>query len=70
MVGVCNCYASYPLVYFIVILLKICMFGGLSKRGLCIFRKLCPIDFLVVGKCSSVLFQSIDISYVDWGDDG
>ena len=29
--------------------------GGLSKSGLCIFRKLCPVSFLVVGESPSVL---------------
>ena len=29
--------------------------GGLSESGLCVFRKLCPVSFLVVGKCPSVL---------------
>ena len=30
-------------------------YGGLSQSGLCIFRKLCPVSFLVVGECPSVL---------------
>ena len=30
-------------------------FGGLSKRGLCVFRELCPVSFLVVGESPSVL---------------
>ena len=30
-------------------------YGGLSESGLCVFRKLCPISFLIVGECSSVL---------------
>ena len=29
--------------------------GGLSESGLCVFRELCPVCFLVVGECSSVL---------------
>ena len=28
---------------------------GVSKIGLCVFRKLCPVSFLVVGECPSVL---------------
>ena len=28
---------------------------GLSKSGLCVFRELCPVSFLVVGECPSVL---------------
>ena len=28
-------------------------YGGLSESGL--FRKLCPVSFLVVGECPSVL---------------
>ena len=46
---------------------------GLTKSGLVlliILGKLCPVGFLVVCKCSSVLLQSIVMSYVDCGDDG
>ena len=41
-----------------------------SESGLCIFSKVCPVSFLLVCKCSSELFQSIVMSYVDCGDDG
>ena len=30
-------------------------YGGLSESGLCVFRKLCPVSFLVVGESPSVL---------------
>ena len=30
-------------------------YGGLSESGLCVFPKLCPVSFLVVGECPSVL---------------
>ena len=30
-------------------------YGGLSKSGLCVFCKLCPVCFLLVGKGPSVL---------------
>ena len=30
-------------------------YGGLSESGLCVFRKLCPVSFLVAGESSSVL---------------
>ena len=30
-------------------------YGGLSESGLCVFRELCPVSFLVVSECSSVL---------------
>ena len=30
-------------------------YGGLSESGLCVFRELCPVSFLVVGDCPSVL---------------
>ena len=30
-------------------------FGGVSESGLCVFCKLCPVCFLVVGKGPSVL---------------
>ena len=29
-------------------------YGGLSESGLCVFRKLCPLGFLVVGESPSV----------------
>ena len=32
-------------------------YGGLSESGLCVFCKLCPVFFLVVGKGPSVLFS-------------
>ena len=28
---------------------------GLSESGHCVFRELCPVSFLVVGECPSVL---------------
>ena len=43
---------------------------GLIQSGHCVFGKLCPVRFLVVCKCLSVLLQSIVMSYVDCGDDG
>ena len=30
-------------------------YGRLSESGLCVFSKLCPVCFLVVGKVPSVL---------------
>ena len=30
-------------------------YGGLSESGLCVFRELCPVCFLVVGESPSVL---------------
>ena len=30
-------------------------YGGLGESGLCVFRELCPVSFLVVGECPSVL---------------
>ena len=30
-------------------------YGGLSESGLYVFRELCPVSFLVVGECPSVL---------------
>ena len=30
-------------------------YGGLSENGLCVFRELYPVSFLVVGVCPSVL---------------
>ena len=43
---------------------------GLSESELCVFGKLYPVSFFVVGECSPVLLQSIVMSYVDCGDDG
>ena len=43
---------------FVKILLAVCMLvgmGGLSESGLCVFCKLCPVCFLVVGNGPSVL---------------
>ena len=45
-------------------------YGGLSESGLCIFRKLCPVSFIVVGESPSVLLLSVAMSYVNCGDDG
>ena len=42
-------------------------YGGLSESELCVFGKLCPVVFLVVCECSSVLLQSIVMLYVDDG---
>ena len=30
-------------------------YGGLSESRLCVFHELCPVSFLVVGECPSVL---------------
>ena len=30
-------------------------YGGLSESGLCVFRDLCPVSFLVVGESMLVL---------------
>ena len=30
-------------------------YGGLSENGICVFRELCPVSFLVVGEIPSVL---------------
>ena len=30
-------------------------YGGLSENGLCVFRELCPVGFLVVGESPLVL---------------
>ena len=30
-------------------------YGGLSESGLCVFRKLCPVCFLVVGESPYIL---------------
>ena len=45
-------------------------YGGLSVSGLCVFCKLCPVSFLVVGERLSVLGYSVVMSYVNCGGDG
>ena len=45
-------------------------YGGLSESGLCVFCKLCPVCFLVVGKCPSVLLEYVVMSYVNCGNYG
>ena len=30
------------------------VYDRLSESGLCVFRELCPVSFLVVGECPSV----------------
>ena len=42
--------------------------GGLSESGLCVFRELCPVGFLVVGESLSVLLLYAVMSYVNCGD--
>ena len=39
----------------------------LSESKPCVFDKLYPVGFLVVCECSSVLLQSVVMSYVDCG---
>ena len=41
-----------------------------GESELCVFGKLCPVSFLVVCECSSVLSQSVVMSYIDCGNDG
>ena len=43
--------------------------GSVYVGAKAVFCKLCPVGFLVVYECSSVLLQSIVMSYVDCGDD-
>ena len=45
------CLSSFSMM-FVKIMLAVCM---LSESGLCVFRELCPVSFLVVGECPSVL---------------
>ena len=44
-------------------------YGGLSKSRPCVFCELCPVSFLVVDECLSVLLYSVVLSYVNCGDD-
>ena len=38
-------------------------YGGLTESGLCLFRELCPVSFLVVGECPSVSLYAVVMSY-------
>ena len=45
---------------FALLMLFLCvilhtMSSGKSRSGPCVFRELCPVSFLVVGECLSVL---------------
>ena len=42
----------------------------LSESRLCVFCKLCPVCFLVIGKGPSVLLSSVVMSYVKCGNYG
>ena len=42
---------------------------GLSESELCVVGKFCPVGFLVVCEYSSVLLQSVVMSYADCGED-
>ena len=48
----------------------VCGYGGLGKNGLCMFRELYPVSFLVVSEIPSVLLWYVVMSYVNCGDDG
>ena len=62
---------------FVNILLAVCIlvvYGGLSESGLCVFRELCPVNFLVVGVgrfCCSLLScrMLIVVMMGKWSDD-
>ena len=45
-------------------------YGGLRESGLCVFRELCPVSFLILGEHPSVLLLSVVVSYVNCSDDG
>ena len=42
-------------------------YGGLSESGLCVFCKLYPVCFFVVGNGLAVLLKSVVMSYVNYG---
>ena len=41
-----------------------------AKANSGVFRELCPVSFLEVGKSSSVLLYYVVMLYVNCGDDG
>ena len=45
-------------------------YSGLSQSGLCVFRELCQVSFLVVGENPLGLLWSVVMSYGNCGDDG
>ena len=47
-----------------------CLIWWSERKRLCVFRELCPVSFLVGGESSTVLLQSVVMSYVKCGDDG
>ena len=64
--GRVSCYASFPLVCcaclpsayvckYSVGLVYAGGYGGLNESGLCVFREVCPVSFLVVGESPLVL---------------
>ena len=81
-VRACNCSASLPFrrlclpaisLMFVKIMLAVCILVGMvvwAISGLCVFCELCPVSFLVVSECPSILLQSVVMSYVDCRDDG
>ena len=50
---------------FMKIMLAVCILVGMV-----VIRELCPVSFLVVGECPSVLLWYVVMSYVNCGDDG
>ena len=44
-------------------------YGGQSESGLCVFRELYPVGFLVDGESRPVLLSTVVMSYVDCHDD-
>ena len=47
--------AVHLALWYVVLVCHQYGYGGVSESGFCVFCKLCPISFLVVGKCPSVL---------------
>ena len=60
---------------FVQIMLAVCTvyvggYGGLTERGFCVFRELCPVICLEVGERPSGFLQSVVMSDVNCGDEG
>ena len=43
-------------------------YGGLSQSGLCVFRELCPVGFLVVGESPSVVLMIVRVELSTMSD--
>ena len=58
---------------FVKITFAVCVLVGIvvwGKADSCVISKLCLVDFFIVYKSSSVVLQSIVMTYAEYGDMG